>query len=345
MIISEIIDNEVILYDLKLNKNRLKSIRKKLVAKYGKTEIRLDNDEESTIIKDEIEDYNIDQAGPWYSFKKSHDENNEEKYIPIQHPQLAIYISECLSDPTNFQYIAYLQENYPEIEGIEYLSEILDCIKLTEIYRDKFTNSGELIEKLLINAPQDSDFRSKIYELKKYVLSSSFSTLKTEHKNIKKKVQTKDIMITLIKYNRSDRLTTSEYLDLLKIIYKKLKEIQLLDKYEIAFDADIESLKRVTEYNSDIFIDEIGYSDEIRIRIPENLSDYFKKYFIDETMDRIVKDYCETKNIDNIKTEQFISRPNISNCSLVNFRGAISSNEMSNMIEEHGPVLKKVRKN
>lgn len=29
MIISEIIDNEVILYDLKLNKNRLKSIRKK----------------------------------------------------------------------------------------------------------------------------------------------------------------------------------------------------------------------------------------------------------------------------------------------------------------------------
>ena len=29
---------------------------------------------------------------------------------------------------------------------------------------------------------------------------------KTEHKNIKKKVQTKDIMITLIKYNHNDRL-------------------------------------------------------------------------------------------------------------------------------------------
>lgn len=163
---------------------------------------------------------------------------------------------------------------------------------------------------------------------------------KTEHKNIKKKVQTKDIMITLIKYNHNDRLTTSEYLDLLKIIYKKLKETQLLDKYEIAFGVDIESLKRVAEYNSDIFIDEIRYSDEIRIRVPENLSDYFKKYFIDETIDRIVKDYCETK-IDNIKTEQFISRPNISNRSSINFRGAISSDEMSNIIEEHGPILGK----
>lgn len=162
-------------------------------------------------------------------------------------------------------------------------------------------------------------------------------------KNIKKKVQTKDIMITLIKYNYGDRLTTSEYLDLLKIIYQKLKETQLLDKYEIAYDVDIESLKRVAEYNSDIFIDEISYSDEIRIRVPENLNDYFEKYFIDETMDRIVKDYCETKNIDNIKPEQFISRPNISNRSSVNFRGAITSNEMSNIIEEQGPVLKKTR--
>lgn len=345
MIISEIIDNEVILYDLKLNKNRLKSIRKRLVAKYGKTEIRLDNDEENTIIKDEIEDYNIDQAGPWYSFKKLHDENNEEKYIPIQHPQLAIYISECLNDPMTFQYIAYLQENYPEIEGMEYLTEILDCIKLTEIYRDKFNNSGELIEKVLVNAPQDSDFRSQLFKLKKYILSSSFSTLKTEQRHIKKKVQTKDIMINLIKYNRSDRLTTSEYLNLIKFIYKKLKESQLLEKYEIAFDIDIESLKRVAEYNSDIFIDEIMYSDEIRIKSPRKLEDYFERYFIDETIDAIVKNYCETKNIDNIKPEQFVSRPVTAISLPMNFKGTITAKEMSNIIEEEGPVLRKVRKN
>lgn len=344
MIISEIIDNEVILYDLKLNKNRLKSIRKKLVAKYGKPELKVYNDEENKITKDEFEDYNIANSLPWYSFKKVEDINGETLYIPIQHPELAIYISDCLNDPMCFQYISYLQDCDRDVEGMEYLTKILDCIKLTEIYRDKFTSSGELIEKLLVNIPQDSDLRSKIYELKKYVLSSSFSTLKTEHKNIKKKVQTKDIMITLIKYNHSDRLTVSEYLDLLKIIYQKLKETQLLDKYEIAFDVDIESLKRVAEYNSDIFIDEISYSNEIRIRVPENLNDYFEKYFIDETMDRIVKDYCETKNIDNIKPEQFISRPNISNRSSVNFRGAITSNEMSNIIEEQGPVLKKTRK-
>lgn len=191
MIISEIINNEVILYELQLNKNRLKSIRKKLVVKYGKSEIRLDNDEESTIIKDEIEDYNIDQAGPWYSFKKLHDENNEEKYIPIQHPQLAIYISECLNNPMNFQYIAYLQDNDSKIEGIEYLPEILNNIELIEIYRDTFTNSGELIEKILINAPQDSDLRLQLFNLKKYVLSSSFSKLKGEQKLVRKKFEIK----------------------------------------------------------------------------------------------------------------------------------------------------------
>lgn len=101
-------------------------------------------------------------------------------------------------------------------------------------------------------------------------------------------------MINLIKYNRNDRLTTSEYLDLIKIIYKELKENQLLDKYDIVFDVDVESLKKVAEYNSDIFIDEIRYSDEIRIRVPEMLDDYYEKYFIDETIDGIVKNYCET---------------------------------------------------
>lgn len=341
MIVSETIDNEVILYDLKLNKNRLKSIRKKLVAKYGKPVVRLDNEEEVTIIKNEMEDYNIDS---WYSFKKVKDKNGETLYIPIQYPELAIYISNCLNNPMYFQYILYLQACDCDVEGVEYLTEILDCITLTEIYRGKFNNSGELIEKVLANAPQDSDFRSKLFELKKYILSSSFSTLKTKQRHIRKKVQTKDIMITLIKYNRSDRLTASEYLDLLKIIYKKLKEIQLLDKYEIAFGVDIESLKRVAEYNSDIFINEINYSDEIRIRLPERLDDYFKKYFIDETIDGIVKGYCETRNIDSIKPEQFISTPSASNPSTVNFRGVITSNEMSNITEEQGPILNKTRK-
>lgn len=149
-------------------------------------------------------------------------------------------------------------------------------------------------------------------------------------------------MITLTKYKCSDRLTTSEYLDLIKFILKKLQDKELLDKYEIAFNVDAESLKRVVEYNSDIFIDEIRYSDEIRIRLLEKLDDYFKKYFIDETIDGIVKDYCETKNIDNINSEQFISRPNISNSSSVNFRGAINSDEMSSIIEEQGPILKKI---
>lgn len=346
MTISEIIDNEVILYDLKLNKNRLKSIRKKLVAKYGKPVVRLDNEEEDTIIKNEMEDYNINCDGPWYSFKKVKGKNNEILYTPIQHPELAIYISDCLNDPMCFQYITYLQDCDRDVDGMEYLTEILDCITLTEIYRDKFNNSGDLIEKLLVNAPQDSDLRSKIYELKKYILSSSFSALKTEQKLIKKKVQTKDIMITLIKYNCSDRLTTSEYFDLIKFILKELKDKELLDKYEIAFNVNTESLKRVVEYNSDIFVDEIRYSDEIRIRLPEKSEDYADRYFIDETIDGIVRNYCETKNkvLDDLIPEQFVSRPVPPISSSMNFKGAITLNEMSNIIEEQGPILKKTRK-
>lgn len=117
-----------------------------------------------------------------------------------------------------------------------------------------------------------------------------------EQKFIKRKVETKNIMINLIKYNYSDRLRITEYLELLKFLWIELKNRNLLDKYEIAFDVDVESLKRVVEYNSDIFVDDIKYSNDIRIKVPEMLRDYIGRYFIDETIDEIVKNYCDTKD-------------------------------------------------
>ncbi|MBE6149903.1 MAG: hypothetical protein E7170_04205 [Firmicutes bacterium] len=155
---------------------------------------------------------------------------------------------------------------------------------------------------------------------------------------MKKCIQTKDLIINLIKYNNSDRITTIDYLELLKFIYKKLKEQKLLDKYEIAFEIDTESLKRVAEYNSDILVDEIEYSNEIRIKSPTKLEDYFKKYSIDETVDEIIKNYCELKSIDDIKPEHFISRPTIQSTPTINFKGAITSNEMSDIVEEKSKV-------
>ena len=41
---------------------------------------------------------------------------------------------------------------------------------------------------------------------------------------MKKCIQTKDLIINLIKYNNSDRITTIDYLELLKFIYKKLNK-------------------------------------------------------------------------------------------------------------------------
>lgn len=256
---------------------------------------------------------------------------------------------------------------YPLIEAHDYKKEIYSHGELFSYRENRFIELQNLAINILNRKPDLSMIQlvEIMNDIIKNPVASNYQELaiachtnpeiqlnvnkpatQVEQKNIKKKVQTKDIMITLIKYNHSDRLTTSEYLDLLKIIYKKLNETQLLDKYKIAFNVDIESLKRVVKYNSDIFIDEIRYSDEIRIRVPEKLDDYFKKYFIDETIDGIIKDYCEIKNIDNIKPEHFISRPNISNISNIssaNFRGAITSDEMSNIIEKQGPVLKKAR--
>ena len=193
MIISEIVDNEVILYDLKLNKNRLKSIRKKLVAKYG---YRIKYGEK-IIKKEEIEEYenknNFLKPIPMISYKKIQKENNETIYIPINHPHLATHVSECLHNPMEFQYMFYLNESSEKFVGKEYMPEILENIKLTEIYRSQFINGGELLEKMLDNVSKNSDLYFKLLEMKQYILCSEFSKLKESKKLIKKKIQTKDI--------------------------------------------------------------------------------------------------------------------------------------------------------
>lgn len=182
MINFEIIGNELVLYEIKLRKNRLKAIRKKLIAKFGEPEINLGNNVENKITKDEIRSYNF--LDTFYSFKRK---ENKDLYVPIGHPELALYITECLNGSTSFQFISYLHANY-KLKGIEYLPQILDCIELTEIYRDTFYNSEELIEKLLASVPQNSDLFSQLFELKKYALGSSFSVLKKQE-HIKKKVR------------------------------------------------------------------------------------------------------------------------------------------------------------
>ncbi len=204
---------------------------------------------------------------------------------------------------------------YPLIEAYDYKKEIYCHGELSSYRENRFielqnlainilnrkpglsiTQLVEIMSDIVKNpvASKYQDLAIACYNNPEIQLNINKPAVQVEQKLIKKKVQTKDIMINLIKYNRNDRLTTSEYLDLIKIIYKELKENQLLDKYDIVFDVDVESLKRVAEYNSDIFIDEIRYSDEIRIRVPEMLDDYYEKYFIDETIDGIVKNYCET---------------------------------------------------
>ena len=119
------LNDEVLIYDIKLNKNRLKSIRKKIIRKYGICS--------KTIYISNKKDFykNVKNNGvSKVTYVNLKDMDKSVSYKKVTIPILATYISEILKG--NDKYIDILRKLNTDTLGVEYLSNIKDNIKIED---------------------------------------------------------------------------------------------------------------------------------------------------------------------------------------------------------------------
>lgn len=114
-------------------------------------------------------------------------------------------------------------------------------------------------------------------------------------------IDTKTLIVNFMKENNTDYILVNRFLKLINFIFNELYFKQILDNYKICFDINSYSIKRVTEYNSDIF--ELDLSDEILyLCYGLNSIDLAKKYHLDKTISNIIANFVkENKYYDNDK--------------------------------------------
>ena len=116
---------------------------------------------------------------------------------------------------------------------------------------------------------------------------------------MKKIVETKNLIIRLMKYKKQDFITVEYLLNFMEYLRNELYDQNMMDEYLMAYDINIGSIKKVIEYNADIFYnwlmfspDDLNYSEKIYIKNPKLLEEYILKYTIDENIDEIMRRYC-----------------------------------------------------
>ena len=147
--------NDAILYNLNLKKNRLKSLRKKIIKKYGENinkQFFISSNEFLKIVKDENNNkftyVNLENLGKSVSYNQ------------VTNPMLAIYISKILNN--DFDCLKQLiRINDDVIMGNEYLDEIYKNIEFSMFD----TNESYRYDKC------------KIYEKKKIIGSNKIISI------------------------------------------------------------------------------------------------------------------------------------------------------------------------
>lgn len=100
-------------------------------------------------------------------------------------------------------------------------------------------------------------------------------------------VDTKTIIVNLLKEDQKDYLSVDRLLSLMRFIYNELSTENKLDDYRIAFDINFYSIERTVQYNNDLFdLDLDGKT--LRLRKRNSESDLADKYKIDSTLQNII---------------------------------------------------------
>lgn len=105
-------------------------------------------------------------------------------------------------------------------------------------------------------------------------------------------VDTKTIIINLLKVDQKTYLSISRLQNLIHFIYLQLKEQCKLDSYHISFDINFYAIERTILYNNRIFDLDID-AKKIYLRKSESVDQLAQLYPTDETIFRIIENFGE----------------------------------------------------
>lgn len=107
---------------------------------------------------------------------------------------------------------------------------------------------------------------------------------------IKTTIEAKTIIISMMHNTDSDNLSLGNLQALLEFINKELERIDKLDNYQITYDISYESIERIAQYNSDIFVLDMD-KEHIRLKKKDSLEALYEKYKADETISAIINEF------------------------------------------------------
>ena len=108
---------------------------------------------------------------------------------------------------------------------------------------------------------------------------------------VPKFVDTKTIIVNLLKEDKKEYLSLSRLQELLSYIYVELWKQGKLCEYQITFHVSFDAIERAAIYNHDIFALDID-GEIIYLRDSEKLDDLVQNYQLDSTLHAIVHDFA-----------------------------------------------------
>lgn len=114
--------------------------------------------------------------------------------------------------------------------------------------------------------------------------------MKGRKKVYKTYVDTKTIIVNLLKEDKKNYLPVERLEKLVDFIYQELSKQNKLSEYQISFDINFYSIERTVQYNNDIFELDID-GENVRLKKRESADDLARKYRVDRTIIEIIKKF------------------------------------------------------
>lgn len=173
-------ENELTLYEVELNKNRLKAIKKSIIAKYGKIN--------STYINISIKEfYNIVEQRDDIMVTELEIKGNKVSFISIEIPKLAIILNKILKgQEDSFYELAAYRSYYDFLDkrssqesnklqqdelGTIYIKKILENIKIVPVKREDGIDIFDVVYKLKNSG--DENLRKSALEMEKILVPNN----------------------------------------------------------------------------------------------------------------------------------------------------------------------------
>jgi len=109
---------------------------------------------------------------------------------------------------------------------------------------------------------------------------------------IPKPIDTKTIIVNLLKEDAQEYLSLERLRNLLRFIHRELFKRNILDNYQIFFDVNFNSLRRTVLCNKTIF--ELDFDgDNIYLREPASIDILADRYRVDDTIQEIIHTFVQ----------------------------------------------------